>query len=481
MDFKACRKICFFALVLSLAIATPAWAVFNLTAIPEDAGFDLRFGRLGPQDFKVAKQVTLQIFNDTGNQYRVIHRLIEPLSTEEGLQLPVDQFRMYPLINSNSRGSLLTFAEAAVSSFDNVLYTSSAAGEGDTFRIVYTLAPQETQMPGLYRGRIAYVLVPVNSTASQVVVNMTVTVELTAGSEPVVEVTPQADSSRLVLRSPDGFGAGTAGAPESTDITLNVRAPVGTRYRIFQTFDNAEPVNGEGERPDLSLVKVKVEAAGSGGVAPEASLNEARGQQLLYTSDVNGAPAELVVRYVPDDGLWLQKAGDYRGRLTYFMELEGGAGVARREDIKTLDIVFEIARLFDIYVTSGDKEGVELDFGDVSYKTGLRTVEVTIRTATNLAAPYHVVQVMASPMMSEEGVKVPQEDFTVRVKAAQGEDEESLSLKDPVPVTPGETIVCTSDSKGHPLEVALLYELKMRPDSKSGRYTTQMGYSLVLK
>ncbi len=479
MDFKPCRKLSSLALILSLIFATPAWAVFNLTSTPEDGGFDLRFGRLGAADFKTAKQVTIRIVNDTGDQYRVKHRLIEPLRTPEGVELPPDHFRMYPLVNSNTRGSLLTFAEAPVSSFDSVLYTSSATGEGDTFRVVYTLAPHESQIPGYYRGRIVYVLVPVGSTASQVVVNMTVTVELAAGSEPVVEITTQTDPSRLVLSSPDGFAAGTAGAPEGTDITVNVRTPVGTRYRIFQTFDGSEPVNADGRRPDLSLVQVKVEGARTGAVAPEASLNEARGRQLLYTSDVNGAPAELVVHYVPDDDLWLEEAGDYRGRLKYFMELEGAQGV-RREDLRTLDVVFEVTRLFDIYVTSGGKEGVQLEFGDVSHKTGPRTAEVTIRTATNLAQPYHIVQMVSSPMTSEEGVKVPEEDFTVR---AQPQDPEAafFILKDAVPVTQGETIICTSDPKGRPAEVTLLYELKMRPDSKSGRYTTQFGYSLVLK
>ncbi len=479
MEFKSLRTFFSLFLFLSFFFVTSAWAAFNLTALPEDGGFDLRFGRLGAQDFKVAKQVTIQVVNDTGDQYRVIHRLIEPLRSEEGVELSSDQFRMYPLINSNSRGALLTFAEAPVSSFDSVLYTSSATGEGDTFRIVYTLAPYENQIPGSYRGRITYILMPVGSTASQVVVNMTVTVELTAGTEPVVEVATPNGRSRLVLSSPKGFGARTEGAPEGVDVIINVRTPVGTRYRILQTFDNAEPVNAEGERPNLSLVQVKVEGARSGVAAPEASLNEARGQQLLYTSDVNGAPAELAVHYVPNEDLWLEKAGDYRGRLKFFMELEGAHGV-RREDIRSLDVVFEIVRLFDIYVTSGGKEGVQLEFGDVSHKTGPRTAEVTIQTVTNLAAPYHIVQMVASPMTNEEGVKVPEEDFTVRAKMP---DEEAVSvvLKKPVPVTQGETVVCTSDAKGHPVEVTLLYELKMRPDSKSGRYTTQMGYSLVLK
>ncbi len=476
------RPFACFALVVFLACFFPAiaWAAFTLTAMPEDGGFDLRFGRMGPEDFKIGKQVAIQVVNDTGDPYRVMHRLIEPLRTQEGVELAPDHFCMYPLINSNTRGSLLTFAEAPVSSFDNVVYTSSASGEADTFSIVYTLTPGARQVPGYYRGRIAYVLVPVSSTASQVVVNMTVTVELTAAGLPVVEITTQTGGSRLVLSSPEGLGAETAGFAAGAQVAVNVRAPLGIRYRLFQTFDSAEPVDDEGKRFDLSLVHVKVEGARSGVAAAEASLDEARGRQLLYTSDVNGAPADLLVRYVPDDDLWLQKAGDYRGRLKFFMEAEGTQGV-RREDIAALDIVFEIKRLFDIYVTSGGKEGVQLEFGDVSHKTGPRSAEVTIRTMTNLGQPYHIVQMAASPMTSEEGMKVPEEDFTVRAVPEGPEAAASFFLKDPVPVAQGETIVCTSDTAGRPVEVKLVYELKMKSDSKSGRYATQLGYSMVLK
>jgi len=479
MDVRPRLLFCCFFLIVSFLFTTPVWAVFNLTVTPEDGGFDLRFARLAAEDFKTAKQVTVQIVNDTGDQFRVIHRLIEPLRTQEGVELPPDRFRMYPLINSNTRGSLLTFAEAPVSSFDNVLYTSSATGEGDTFRVVYTLTPHESQMSGSYRGRIAYVLVPVGSTAAQVVVNLTVTAELSAGSQPMVEVAPQGGASRLVLRSADGFAAGMGGDLEGAGVSVAVRTPVGTRYRIFQTFDGGEPVNAEGQRLNLSLVRVKVEGAHGGGAATEASLNEARGRQLLYTSDVNGAPAHLLLRYLPDEDFWLEKAGDYRGRLDYFMEVEGARGL-RREDIRSLGVVFEIPRLFDINVSSGDREGVDLAFGDVTHKSGPRTAEVTIRTATNLAQPYHVVQMAGGPMMSEDGVKVPEEDFTVRAVPA---DPHSVPfyLGDAVPVRQGETVVCSSDPKGRPVEVTLVYELTMRPDSKGGRYATQLGYSLVLK
>jgi len=480
MDFKAIRKFSCLAIVFSLIFTTPAWATLNLTAIPEDGGFDLRFGRISPSDFKVVKQVTLQVVNDTGEQYRVLHRLVEPLRSAEGRELPSGQFQMYPLVNSNTTGSLLTFAEAPVGSFDNVVYTSSGTGEGDSFRVVYTLTPREPQMPGTYRGRIAYVLVPVNSTASQVVVNMTVTAELAAGTQPVVEITTQADRDRLVLSSPDDFGDGTAGITEGAEIGIRVVTPLGASYRIFQTFDGMEPTNADGRRLDVSPVRVKADPARTGVVAAETTLNEARGRQLLYTSDLNGSPAELVVRYVPGEDLWLQEAGDYRGRLKFFMELDGGSGV-ERQDLRTLDVVFELARLFDIYVTSGGQEGVQLEFGDVSAKTGPRTSEVTIRTLTNFGEPYHIVQVASGPMMSAEGVKVPEEDFTVRAAQEEGARAASFVLKDPAPVKQGETVVCTSDPEGHPVEVTLVYELKMRPDSKGGRYTTQLGYSLVLK
>ncbi|MGE5279659.1 MAG: hypothetical protein ACM3L6_02805 [Deltaproteobacteria bacterium] len=443
---------------------------------PEDGGFDLRFGRISPQDFKVAKQVTVRISSDTGEEYRVIHRLQEPLRSGEGVELPVGQFQMYPLINTNSRGSLLTFPETPVGSFDGVLYASDAAGQGDSFRVVYTVTPWERQVPGTYRGRITYILVPVKSTASQVVVNLDVLVELAAGAQPAVEVVPEGAPDRLELKTPRDFPFTPDTAEAGATLFVRVLSPLGERYRIFQSFDGGEPTDNEGRRAQLKDVLVRAEG-GTQGAAPAGSLQEARGAQLLYTSDTKGAPVDLAVRYVPGRDFWMQQAGTYRGRLTFYMETESGS----RTDLRDLDVVMDVGRLFDIYVTSGGKEGVNLDFGDVSSKTGPRTSEVALHAVSNLGRPYQIVQVVSAPMTNEEGVAVPLGDFTVYALQDEGSAPAATLLRQPVAVRPGETVVATSDAQGHSTQVTLVYQLTMGPDSKGGRYTTQLGYSLVLK
>jgi len=469
-----------FVLIAILFSALPAWAAFDLVVSPSDGGFDLRFGRIEAAGFKAVKQVTLRVTSDTGDQYRVKQRLIEPLRSGDGVELRTDQFQMYPLVSSNTRGSLLTFAETPVSSFDNVIYTSSATGEGDSFQVVYTFSPGQRQVPGSYRGRIAFVLVPVKSTASQVVVSMNVTVELTAGLEPVVAIVPEKGRGRLVLKSPEGFGASSMAQDHSAVLFINVLNPLGARYRIFQTFDGGEPTDTQGRRPDLSLVHVTVDGSRRGSAAPAATLKEVRGSHLLYTSDVHGAPVELAVRYEPDPSFWLEGAGEYRGRIKFFLEIDGSRGVTR-EEVKALDIYFDVRRLFDITVTSQGQEGVRLNFGDVSHKTGPGTSEVRVSAVSNLGQPYHIVQVVGAPMTNAEGEKVPEEDFTVRARQGEEGPRASFLLEGAVPVRQGETTVCISDASGHPSDVTLVYELKMRPDSKSGRYATQLGYSLVMK
>ena len=122
--------------------------------------------------------------------------------TNDGITLPDDQFKMYPVVNSNGKGTLLYREETPVSQFENqMIYTSNTVGESDSFRVVYTITPQETQKPGSYYGRVTYLLVPVDSTQSQVVVNLNIYVQLVQGDVPVVEMKTETGVPRLVFSS----------------------------------------------------------------------------------------------------------------------------------------------------------------------------------------------------------------------------------------------------------------------------------------
>ena len=59
-----------------LCFASHSLAAFNLTVNPVDGGFDLRFTRLSPGDFKETKEVILRVNSDIGKQYRVSQNII---------------------------------------------------------------------------------------------------------------------------------------------------------------------------------------------------------------------------------------------------------------------------------------------------------------------------------------------------------------------------------------------------------------------
>ncbi len=479
-QFRHARIPVFFLtlLLFLFSFSHSALAVFQLTATPNDGGFDLRFGRISGSDFKVTKEMTIRVSSDIGRQYRVLHRVIQPLSTPSGVTIPDDQFRMYPRINSNSQGTLLYSDEVPVSHFDTTLYSSNGTGSGDSFQLVYTLTPKPDQAPGSYYGRIAYILIPVDSTESQVVVNLNIYVELAGGPVASVEIKTQTGQRRLVIKSEQLKAGREVAFLNFPSVSFSVHGPLGTRYRIYQKFEGEGVASSAGDDFDLTQVMVFVDGARQGVAATPASLKGAALKQLLYTSDDKGSPEDFTVTYKSEKNFRLQKPGLYKGRLVYSLETEGAQGIEPKT-LDTYDVEFDIAPLFDVYVYSGGQEGVSLKFGEVSFKTGPKTSDVDVYIESNLGQHYQLIQKVYSPMINEQGDKVPEKDFTVKALAVEDEETPKLVLDKETPVREGETVVFDSGPQGFGAHVKLQYKLVMRPDSRGGRYGAQLGYSLV--
>lgn len=471
--FPLALLIFFFCLFVPNAFAT-----FEMTATPTDGGYDLRFGRVSPVDYKVSKQVTIRVNSDIGKQYRVSQQIIQPLSMMDGARLPDDQFKMYALVNSNSSGTLIYREEMPVSAFDTNLYTSNGTGDSDSFKLIYTMTPRENQAAGSYYGRMAYVLVPIDSTLSQVVVSFNVYVDLAPGTAPAVEITTNTGSNRLFMTSQD-LGTNREVLRKDPEISVTIRTPMGVSYRVYQTIESGGFVSGSGEVFDLANVLVSA-AGGRKGTLPETGdLKAARQRQLLYVSDPTGAPDTFVVTYRPDKDFRFCRADNYRGRISFVIEKQGTVSVT--PDVAArLDMEIEIVPLFDLVVSSGGKEGVNLKFGDVSYKTGPKTSDVDITVSSNMGAPFQIIQKVSSPMISEKGDKVPLEDFTVKVTTVDSDEEPKFYPSEGVPVKEGESVLFLSGPKGESAHLQAQYRLTMRPDSRAGNYATQISYSLSM-
>jgi hypothetical protein len=467
-----------FALLFVLCFGTPAWAVFNMTATPDDGGFDLKFGRLGPEDFKVTQQLTIRVMADEGVQYRVMHRYTQPLTSTDGTRLPVGMLRMYPRVGSSTMGSLLYREETPIEDLDTIIYTSNGSGTSDTFQLIYTMTPSQAQVPGSYYGRISYVLVPVNSTHEQVVVSLKVYVQLEAGSEPVVEIATDNGQKRVVL---DGkrLQGGSAIADEWPRVIFRARAPLGSTYRVYQTLENGSLTSSTGQDFDLSQVVFMASGASYGTTVGSGDLKGMGAKQLLYTSSADGTADTFSVAYGPGEDFRVQPEGAYRGRIVYTVETMGRGGESAPLT-QTMDLEIDIPPVFDIRVYSNGKEGVDLRFGDVSYRTGPKTSDVEINVETNMQRPYQIVQKVASPMANEKGDKVPPENFTIKVLSCGEEETPRFILRDITPVKQGDTVVFTSGARGKSTCLKVQYQLEMEPDSRSGNYEARIGYSLAL-
>jgi len=467
-------------LILSAFVLTPvSYAVFNITVQPTEGGFDLRFGNVAPTDFKVVKEILLTVNSDIGKQYRIMQRVVAPLRSADGSEIDKEQFRMYPLVNSNSKGTLLYRDETPVSDFDTTFYTSNATGDNDSMHLVYTITPRDGQIPGSYYGRIAIILSPVESNQDQVVITFNVYVQLSGSGVPSVEISSGSGSKRLFLSSKAMQRKEDISLVEPLSIFFKIASPAGGTYRIYQTLENSALVSSDGK--DFDLTKILFSAAGGqkGHVAKESNLKAATGSMLVYESDTIGSPDEFEIILKPSSDFKTQTAGQYRGKLNYSIEMDRTVG-NKSNQIESFEFVVEIVPLFDIYAFSGEKEGVFLNFGEVSYKTGPKTSDVDIYVESNMGRPYQVVQKVSSVLVNKAGDKIPAEDFTVLIsdpdagKEDQGKPLEAQSVKE------GETVIYSSSPSGEGKHFKATYRLVMRPDTRGGSYSTQIGYSLSM-
>lgn len=451
-----------------------AYAIFNLTVLSSEGGTDIHFERLSPGDFKENMQMRLSITSTLGKQYRVTQQLIKPLATVEGDLLPSDQFKMYALVNSNARGTLIYREEMPVDRFDTVLYTSDPAGSDDSFQLVYTLEPKEPQKVGRYYGMISYVLEPMDSTESQVVVTANVYAELGAGGVPVVEVETNTGSDRLVLDSENIDRLNQYELKDCPEVDIKVSGPLGKRYWLYQTIEGGSIISASGQQFDLSKMLFSIDGGEKGVMPKEGDLKQATGKELLYTSDLNGSGDELSITYKPAPGFRLLPVGLYRGRLSYIIETDGAA-----QKVKTVDFELNIVKVFDMYIFSGDREGFALDFGRASFKDGLQVSFTKVYVESNLGESYQVIQKVDRVMMNEKGDKLADGDFTMRVKEVDSSESPRYSLQELTSVREGDTILISSGPKGESSSFTIEYCLRLGPDTRAGNYSAKIGYSLL--
>ncbi len=471
--------ILIFCVIVLYSSIQPCLAAFSLSVEPYEGGYDLRFGKIGTQTAKVVKEVTIRMTTDIGKQYRVYQRLEKPLTTSDGIEVDRNNFKMYTLINSNSKGTLERIEEFPVMSSDTVLYTSDAVGNGDSFRIVYTFDPSIDQVAGSYYGRMLYYVVPIDSAQDQVTEIINMYADLT--NEGAVDLTTDTGFKTIRISSGDLNKIST----QYPSVIISVKGNLGARYRIYQQIGETSIKGKGGERFDLSKVIYEVTDSNSKVASKQGDLNDLKTKSLVYSSDDLGSSSEIRIKFEPANDFSQLKADTYTGMINYYIEMDNIRTALEPGYIDSVDVEFDVEPIFRIIVVSVSESGeiVEersslLRFGQIGYKAGTKESKIRIKIESNMGRPYLVTQRLSDSLQTEEGYKISDDLFTFELEK-EGETGAILKLEEEIAVAPEKDVsLFISNTEGNSDEFDVTYKLKVTPNTRGGNYATGISYSL---
>ena len=430
-------------------------AAVNLSVNPVTGGTSLSFGRVD-EPLEVNKEVRIRVNSNEGQQYQVFQRLIEPIVNEQGLSLAYDAITSYTLNGSNASGTLYLQSPMNLSQGEELLYTSSPAGDSDGFTVVYSTRAQRLNSSGNFLGKMIYTVRPIGG-GSQDTSFLTVTLDSTA--EMKLEVAGSVSPNGVRLN----YSNGKIDNKEFVRISFN-----GNRsnpIRIYQEFE-VFPQNEQAEELNKDLLKFKV-VSNSGPSEFQEETAVERKRVKLY--DSNEDTDSIIVHFELDpQETAQQKQGRYHGRVKYIVE------TASQTKEEVLDLELEVAPIFNVEVKF-PPQGVK--FGNILPTSPPQISEVEVRVNTNLGKPYMVMQNVVTPLTNPKGNAIDREYFTIKGELKEG-DGGRVANNDYVPILPGESPIFFSDSQGSPAAFKIYYRLKAYPDMHPGDYSTSIVYSL---
>ncbi len=454
------------ALVLSLgllsfmALPRSAFALFTLSVRPYEGGYELRYGKIGPDSPRVNREVTFTINTDINKQYRITQTILEPLSNMQGDRIPDKNFIVYAIRASNRFGTINVEQETPLRFGRQVIYTSNQTGNSDSFILVYSLLPTPDLRPGLYRGRISFMLESIFS--SQVPVNIILDVLAEVSMESKIEIKTASGAKAIVLKPDAEIG--------DSDVLFSIKGGFGRQFKIMQMVTQ-QPISSDGDFLGWEGVTFKGSGAQRGMVINEPT-NISATPQIIYNSSPRGEEDNFIISYSLGD-LSRQKAGNYVTTIKYLFE---GIG-STTPGMKTLDtfgLEIRNPRLFEMIITP--ELGGTIEFNELKPSQPPRLQEVTFEIKSNIGKPYQITQKMGSLLTTKEGKAITQEYFTL--KEASLETKGTLKCPTKTEVKVGEMVLFVSDKKGSSDKFKATYELRAPQDVAAGDYATTFVYSI---
>lgn len=422
-------------------------ASLNLSITPISGTSSISFGRISAHQ-EINKEVRIRITSTDGEQYQVFQRLAEPLTNSQGQTLASEAIKVYSLIGSNSSGTLYAQSPEQLSLSEQLIYSSSPAGNTDSFTVVYNASADRVTPSGSFMGRLVYT---VRSTAGNSRDEVFLNIDLDSAGELEVSVEGSAFHDKVRLRYPSQ-------QDDKNYVRISFKENRQGSVKIYQDMD-ALPQNEAAQE----LERESVQCSPSEGAA--FSLEPKR--ILLLSSE---APEkELFVNFAFNDQvIEKQHAGIYKGRLRYTFE---GQNITKDFWI---DLEIEVEPTFNLELRF-PPEG--MNFQNILPETPPQLREIIVSVNTNLGKPYIVMQNVNSPLTNEKGVEIADKYFTQSFELIRGQGLNSLS-NEFVPVKPGETPVFLSNGNGDPAEFKVWYRLQPFSEMNAGNYATSIIYSL---
>jgi len=454
MKVNKIRAILYLIICAGVFFPFFSYAAFNISATPYEGGVSLRFGRVDASSL-INKEVKIRVTSTEALQYQVFQRILEPFVNEKGQDLNMEAITSYTLVNSNSSGTLYQERPDILRYSDQLLYTSSSAGESDSFIVVYTIDGKKLDTPGRFMGKILYTLRPIGGGQEE---NVFLDVYIDASAQFQID-TVTSDRRRNELSLSTRTQKEMQGY-----VKFSFKNNVG-KIKVYQIIDEF-PCNEYSERIDSSSLRFFTSGGKNGELFYTSPVFLERKKLLIYTS--TEAEDTFFVNFLMDrERIEEQKAGIYRGKVEYLIER------ADYSEVFPVNLRVEVTPIFKLE-TIYPAEG--LQFKNLLPHTPPQTKEVSIIVKTNLARPYMVIQKLESPLTSEKGVEIPSQFFTMKEEIIEGEGEVKFPEFSPVPV--GEIPVFFSDERGSPARIKIIYRLKPYSEIIAGNYNTMVSFSL---
>lgn len=449
-------KIFLQSLIIFLSFCGTSFAGMTLSVGPVDGSRGLRFERL-TDSVGNKKELRVRINSADGTRYQIFQRVQEPIVNEKMQSLNLRAVQAASAMGSNSGGTLYLQSPEYLGMGDQLIYTSSQAGDADSFVLVYAVDPSLVDLEGRFFGKLVFTLRPMSGGAQ-----MQAVVDVFLESEPTLQISVKGGRSpeRVQVKDTDT----TQGSADLVKINFS-----GNKGQVIKIYQELETVPQDMAAKAIGVDTIRFSVTGNmlDGVHEQGPTPIGRMRTLIY----NGTAPEgsLLVYFMVDaEKTAEENAGSYRGKLRYIIE------TARGQEAFSIDLVCEIQPVFNVEVDL-PVDGVRFNNVQPTNVPVEREVLVSIRT--NLNKPYQVSQDVQASMTNEKGDVIAKEYFTMKAELADGQKGQ-VKAADFVPIETGEHVVFNSDRKGSPASFKVVYRLQAYQGMNTGNFSAPIRFSL---